>query len=633
LNKKPAFYFFLFLTILICERSAAVPRRSFELANPGAEKIINYKKYGTFVNVGTDKYGYKIFDREGLKRAAGEGVYPNTTVLRNKNLQKFIKNKKGKIDPWHHVNGESAEEDFYAWAQDETQDKGVRLFHMAEALRRGGQLRQALKAYYAIVVHFPRSLQWSADGSFYWYLAPEAISRIRKICATYPELGLRLDNALVDIDRSPVNNPRKDRIRVWPGKFVGMDLSVKDKGPAQVSHVRGNGRVRLVKYNNRFWRLLVDGKPFIVKGVTYTCTTVGESAHALNLRPWMRLDDNHNGKNDGMFDSWVDENKNNRKDKNEAVIGDATLLYQMGANTIRVYHGVDEWSRYNPKEYDKNLMRQLNRDYGLFFIMGDFVGAYTVGSGANWEAGTDYTDETQKARMKDVVRAMVMDHKDEPYVLMWLLGNENQHAHTHTNANEQPEAYAKFLNEVAAMIHEIDPNHPVAVGNLNVSGLKQIAQYAPQIDIYGANVYSGAYSMGSIWQLVKAYFDRPVLITEMGCDAYTEGKGVDEQPQADYFTLNWKDIELNVAGAAGEGNAIGGVVFEWMDEWWKSSRGNSWGDPDIHNEAPDTRGAAPDGWMHEEWLGIFGQGDGSESHFLREPRKVYQAIKKSWTGE
>jgi len=35
--------------------------------------------------------------------------------------------------------------------------------------------------------------------------------------------------------------------------------------------------------------------------------------------------------------------------------------------------------------------------------------------------------------------------------------------------------------------------------------------------------------------------------------------------------------------------------------------------------------------MHEEWLGIFGQGDGTKSHFLREPRKVYREVQKAWT--
>jgi beta-glucuronidase len=278
-------------------------------------------------------------------------------------------------------------------------------------------------------------------------------------------------------------------------------------------------------------------------------------------------------------------------------------------------------------------MRQLANDDGVYFIMGDFLGAYTLGSQANWEAGTDYTDPDQRQRMLKVLKDMVLDHKDEPYVLMWLLGNENQHPHTHTNAYEFPEAYARFLNDAAAMVHELDPDHPVAVCNLNYQGMKEIAQFAPEVDIYGANVYSGAYSMGSVWHQARVRCDRAVMITEMGCDVWSQGKGLDEDGQAGYFEQNWRDIRLNAAGAPGEGNAIGGIFFEWMDEWWKSGRGDAWGDPNDHNTESDFIGPFPDGNMNEEWLGIFGQGSGKHSPYLREPRKIYDSIRRAWTSE
>jgi beta-glucuronidase len=497
-------------------------------------------------------------------------------------------------------------------------EKGAAFFYRAEKLRERKKFQAALKYYYKVITDFPKAKASSKGGDFKWAVAPEAISRIRKICALNPRWGIQLEGAFVDKEK------------VSPGKFVKTDFSKRMQGPFQVVRQRGKGKVKLVKYSGDFWRLLVDNKPFIVKGVHYTSTKVGESAHALNLRPWMTLDDNANSKNDGMFDSWVDVNKNNRQDPGEPPIGDAWLLKNMGANAIRVYHGVDHAGNYDPSDYDKPLMRILHRDYGIYFIMGDFLGAYTIGSQAHWDLGTDYTNLEQRERMKNVVRAMVMDHKDEPYVLMWLLGNENQHPHTRTNANENPESYARFVNEVAAMIHEIDPEHPVAIGNLYTSGLEELAKYAPEVDVYGANVYSGAYSMGSIWQSVKHHYDRPILFTEMGCDAYSNKKGVDEKGQAKYLFENWKDIELNLAGAPGEGNGIGGVVFEWMDEWWKTSKGNSWGDPDKHNTEGDFQGPFPDGWMHEEWLGIFGQGHGKHSPFLRQPRLVYATLKKLW---
>jgi hypothetical protein len=120
----------------------------------------------------------------------------------------------------------------------------------------------------------------------------------------------------------------------------------------------------------------------------------------------------------------------------------------------------------------------------------------------------------------------------------------------------------------------------------------------------------------------------------MGCDAYATGKGPDEEAQADYFSSNWADILLNLGGGPGEGNGIGAVYFEWMDEWWKSSKGFPQGDPKIHNTAGDDPNApAPDRWSNEEWYGIMGQGDGKNSHFLRRSRKIYETIRRYWRND
>jgi len=601
------------------------------LAYPGS-KIVDYERYGSFSGIGTEKYAYHVTDEAGLSQAAGEGIPPNDSYSKDPEFHRL--NAAGALDgdPWRdHLNSPNPRADFFAWCKASSIEEAERLYFAAEALRRCGEWLQAIKAYHAVIVRHPTRYLWLEDHSSYWYLAPEAIARIRKICAEHPDLGVQLEDAFVDVDRGTNGDPNDDRVRVWPGRFVEKRLETVPRSAFQLTAQRGNGKVRVSKYNDRFWQLEVNGEPFLVKGVTYSCTTVGESAHAANLRPWMRLDDNRNGKNDGLFDSWIDANGNNRRDADEPIVGDAQLLERVGANSIRVYHTVDAQGNYDPAFYDKALMRTLQKNHGIYFIMGDFLGAYTVGSKADWRFGTNYTDPQQRENMKRSVRAMVMDHKDEPYVLIWLLGNENQHPHTHTNAFKKPVEYARFVNEVAQMIHELDPDHPVALCNLGTLGIQELASEAPAVDIYGANVYSGDFCMGSIWQIEKRYLDRPLLFTEMGSDAYRTGRGPDEGAQADYFNQNWTDIETNVAGARGEGTAIGGVVFEWMDEWWKSSKGNSWGDPNKHNIEPD--GCAPfaDGWANEEWLGIFGQGDGSQSHFLREPRAVYPAMKARWT--
>ena len=97
--------------------------------------------------------------------------------------------------------------------------------------------------------------------------------------------------------------------------------------------------------------------------------------------------------------------------------------------------------------------------FGIRVIMGNFLGAYTKGSNADWQSGTDYSDKTHRQNMKDSVRKMVEEFKDEPYILMWMLGNENDSVGmdgnstvTKTNAPKNPKAYAQFVEEICQMI-------------------------------------------------------------------------------------------------------------------------------------------------------------------------------------
>jgi beta-glucuronidase len=332
-------------------------------------------------------------------------------------------------------------------------------------------------------------------------------------------------------------------------------------------------------------------------------------------------DFNKNGKIDGPYETFVDKNRNNRQDLDEPAVGDFQLMKEMGANAIRVYH--------HPMKVNKELLRDLYKRYGIMTIMGDFLGKYALGSGAPWNPGTDYTDEGHRKNMIESVTKMVNEFKDEPFVLFWLLGNENVYGYA-CNADKEPDVFFSFANDVARRIKEIDPDHPVAICNGDVLYLDKFGKDAPDIDIFGANAYRGDYGFGFFWRQVKEETDRPAFITEFGCPAYAEGKSEDEAEylQAEYHRGCWDDIESNMAiGSAegqGAGNALGGIVFEWLDEWWKGY------EPSIHDKKGLWVGPFPDGTMYEEWLGMCGQGNGSLSPFLRQLRKSYYMYQKKW---
>jgi len=117
------------------------------------------------------------------------------------------------------------------------------------------------------------------------------------------------------------------------------------------------------------------------------------------------------------------------------------------------------------------------------------------------------------------------------------------------------------------------------------------------------------------------------MITEYGAPAYAEqlSYAEAEEAQADYHLGNWLDIQENSAGySRGVGNAVGGVVFAWIDEWWKNY------EPFLHDRKANAVGPFPGGFYYEEWFGLTAQGDGQSSPFLRQLRKSYFMYKDLW---
>ncbi|MFH1281188.1 MAG: hypothetical protein ABIH91_00515, partial [Candidatus Omnitrophota bacterium] len=98
------------------------------------------------------------------------------------------------------------------------------------------------------------------------------------------------------------------------------------------------GKVKVVKYGDGTWELLVNEKPYFIKGVLFNPVKIGESPDQSTMRDWMYYDDNQNGLNDVAYETWLDKNNNNKMDADELIDGDFKLMKDMGVNTIRLYH-------------------------------------------------------------------------------------------------------------------------------------------------------------------------------------------------------------------------------------------------------------------------------------------------------
>ncbi len=609
------------------EKCGVIPPTRIELYEPGKEEIVDYDAYGEFTGAGTKDYKYVIKDQEKLSDAVGEGIFPNTTSVRwDPAFQEVKKQKRLDGSHWDFVHSVDLEAAFIKWAL-APEPPGIRLYYTGLILERSGLIKHAIKAYYALIVHYPNTVGWTYWHTP-WYVGPAAIARIKYLCKKYPQANMKLVGAKIKVENGFDNDLTNDVFIVNPGKIIKNNISetISDKFKkyvdqrimqTKIKRKLGSGKVRFVQYENGDWQLLVDNKPYVIKGITYAVAKVGQSPDDGSLKGWMDYDYNANGKCDGPYDSFVDANRNNKQDANEPAVGDFELMKRMGVNTIRLYH--------QPYALKKEILRDLYQRFGIRVIMGDFLGKYALGSGADWDPGTDYDNPKHREKMLESVKQMVLDHKDEPYLLMWLLGNENVYG-VACNADKKPESYFKFVNEAAKLIKSLDPNHPVAVASGDVVFLDRFAKYATDVDMFGANVYRGDSGFGNFWGCVKDLTDKPAFITEYGSPAYVYcyTREQAEDAQADYLKNSWEDCVDNSAFHDGTGNAIGSVLFEWLDEWWKAY------EPSFHDTKGLWVGPFPDGFMHEEWLGVAGQGDGALSPFARQLRKSYYVFQKLW---
>ena len=101
-----------------------------------------------------------------------------------------------------------------------------------------------------------------------------------------------------------------------------------------------------------------------------------------------------------------------------------------------------------------------------------------------------------------------------------------------------------------------------------------------------------------------------------------------EEQQAIYHEGSIKSIQENVAGY-GVGNALGGIIFEWTDEWWKAGPPPEY-DFNAHDETAQWEGPFIDGGGYEEWFGLVSIGDGKDCPFKRQLRKAYYSIQDLW---
>ncbi|WP_018982660.1 glycoside hydrolase family 2 TIM barrel-domain containing protein [Salinimonas chungwhensis] len=215
-------------------------------------------------------------------------------------------------------------------------------------------------------------------------------------------------------------------------------------------------------------------------------------------------------------------------------------LAEAGANSLRTW-GTDNAEAVLDEAY-KN---------GLTVMMGLRLG--------HERHGFDYSDKAAVAAQKERVRERVLALKDHPALLVWGIGNEVDLFYTNTDV-----WYA--VQDIAAMIKELDPNHLVTTvtAGIDKEKLDLILARVPDIDYLSINIYGGLESLPQ--DLLDMGYEGPYVVTEWGPTGHWQVARTDwDVPIEQTSTQKAASYRSRYEGGilAAPGRALGSYAFLW----------------------------------------------------------------------
>ncbi len=358
-------------------------------------------------------------------------------------------------------------------------------------------------------------------------------------------------------------------------------------------------------------QLRVNGQPFRIQGVGYQTTPIGQTPHF------------------GSFNPYIPENVTRDFD----LICNGQTPCESGINTVRAWTRFDYW-QVDPGDgtllryYDNTALLDSGADtYGIKVIAGMWI-PYEISMANDWA----------KTRIQEEFISFVNARKNEPSILMWVIGNENN------LRNGYDWRWYDFANTLAreAYMAEGAAYHPAAiVDGADVVSLGQPAMASDDahlnyVDVIGFNAYFGK-QWAPFFSTFESLTSKPLWISEFGADAYHTNNPQDpddgsenQVEQADYDVKAWVELVRR------SDRVVGATVMAYADEWWKYTD-PQWTPAEIganllvqntggFHYGPIRPGALPDDFMNEEYWGLVSIADNGSDPDTVSPRLVFEQL-------
>lgn len=224
--------------------------------------------------------------------------------------------------------------------------------------------------------------------------------------------------------------------------------------------------------------------------------------------------------------------------------GDINKLAQHGANSFRT------WRTENGQKSGKEVL-DLAQKNGLLVMMGLDI--------RHERHGFDYNNTDSVNAQLEYIRGEVMKYKDHPALLAWGIGNE-----LNLGANNMKVWDA--VNEIAKMIHKIDPNHPATTmfAGIGKKEVDYIKANCPDIDFLCVQMYADIENLPK--RIADAGYEGPYVVTEWGATGHWEVKPTDWNAPVEQTSQEKQQSFLrryDMAIASDQAHCMGSYAFLW----------------------------------------------------------------------